>query len=107
MPLSVIVIAAERRLETRGVKVTLTVQKPLTAIVAGLIGQLLVCAKSPGLVPVTAMALMLNGLGPLLVTVIACEPLVVFTVWFPKPTEDGARVTFGGGNVPVPARLTD
>jgi len=69
-PLSVIVTAAERRLAARGVKVTFTVQKAFTASVAGLTGQLFVCAKSPGFAPVTAMPAIVSGLGPLLVTVI-------------------------------------
>ena len=73
-----------------GVKVTLIVQNPFTARVAGLTGQLLVCAKSPGLVPVTVMLLMVTVPGPLLVRVMACALLVVFTVWFGKLMEDGA-----------------
>ena len=86
--------------------VTLMVQKPFTAIVAGLSGQLLVSAKSPWLVPVTAMLPMINGLGPPFVTVIVCVALVVFTVWFGKVMEGGARVTVDGIGVPVPLRPT-
>lgn len=86
---------------------TLTVQKPFTGTVAGLTGQLLVCAKSPGLVPVTAMPEMASALGPLFETVIACEALVVFTVWFGKLTEDGEMFAFGGTRTPVPLKPTD
>jgi hypothetical protein len=105
--LSVIVIAAERELATKGVNVTPIVQKPFTAIAAGLIGQLFVCAKSPGFVPVTAMLPIARGLGPLFVTVIVCMPLVVFKIWLGKLTEDGAGVTVGGAGNPVPLKPTE
>ena len=78
--MSVMVIAADRMFATEGVNITLIVQKPFTAMVAGLTGQLFVCAKSPMLVPVTAMLLIVRALGPLFVREITCVPLVVFTV---------------------------
>jgi hypothetical protein len=106
-PLSVIVIAAERALAAAGVKVTLIVQKPFTGTVVGLSGQLFVCAKSPGLVPVTAIPLIVSGLGPLFVTVIPCEPLVVPRVWLGKLTAVGKKVTVDGTSVPVPLRPID
>ena len=62
-----------------GVKVTLMLQFPLTASVAGEMGQLLVCAKSPALLPVMLMPLMVNAALPLLDRVTVCAPLVVFT----------------------------
>ncbi len=54
-----------------------------------------------------AIVLIVAEPGPLLVSVIVCAPLVVFTVWFAKPTETGERVSVGGTGVPVPLRLTD
>jgi hypothetical protein len=78
-----------------GVKVTLTVQKALTAIVLGLSGQLFVCAKSPGLVPVTAMLPMAATPGPLLVMVKLCKLLVVFTIWAAKVMLEGINVKEG------------
>jgi hypothetical protein len=44
-----------------GAKVTLMVQVALAAKVEGLMGQLLVCAKSAGLVPVKPMLVMVNA----------------------------------------------
>lgn len=78
--MSAIVIAAENGPAAGGVNVTLIVQAPFTAIVAGLTGQLLVCAKLAMLAPVTAMLAIASGLGPLLVTVIDCAALVTLTV---------------------------
>ena len=75
--MSAMVIEPDLVPTTVGVKVTLIVQKPFTAIAVGLSGQLLVCAKSPRLLPVTAIPLIVSGLGPLLVTVIVCVALVV------------------------------
>ena len=86
-------IAAEKALAARGVNVTLIVQEPLAASVAGLIGQLLVCAKSPGLVPLTAIPLIVAALAPVLVRVIACAALVVFAVWLAKLMEAGNALT--------------
>src|SRR5438270_2407305 len=57
---SVTVNVALRDPVTVGVKVTLMVQVPLAAKVEGLRGQLFVCPKSPGLVPVRPMVLMAN-----------------------------------------------
>ena len=59
--MSVTVNVALRDPVAVGVKVTLMVQVPLAAKVDGLIGQLLVCPKSPGLAPVKAMLVMLNA----------------------------------------------
>jgi len=92
--LPVMVIAAERGLAAKGVNVTPIVQKPLTASVAGLTGQLFVCAKSPGLVPVMIIPFKLATPGPLFVMVTPCEALVVLRVWFAKVMETGKAVTF-------------
>ena len=59
--MSVAVNVALREPVVVGVKVTLMVQLPLAAKVEGLRGQLLVCPKSPGLVPVKAMLVMVNA----------------------------------------------
>jgi hypothetical protein len=61
------------------VKVMLIVQDALTASVMEPVGQLLVWAKSPGFVPLSAMLLMLSGAVPVLVSVIVCAALVVPT----------------------------
>src|SRR2546423_14378025 len=58
---SVTVNVALREPVTVGVKVTLMVQVALAAKVEGLIGQLLVWPKSPGLVPVKPMLVMVNA----------------------------------------------
>jgi hypothetical protein len=60
-----------------GVKVTLTLHVPPAASVLGVAGQVLVWAKSPGLVPAMAIPEMDNGPVPLLVRVIDLDVLVV------------------------------
>ena len=59
--MSVTANVAFREPVAAGVKVTLMVQVPLAAKVEGLRGQLLVCPKSPGLVPVKPMLVMVNA----------------------------------------------
>lgn len=66
LALSVRVMVAERVPVTAGVKVTPTEQLPPTA--TG-VPQVLVCAKSPGLVPPSTNALMLSVTLPVLLTV--------------------------------------
>src|SRR5437870_1325593 len=61
LALSVTVKIALRAPVAAGVKVTLMVQVPLAAKVEGLRGQLLVCPKSPGLVPVKPMLVIVNA----------------------------------------------
>ena len=56
-----------------GVNVTLSVQLAPAAKVAA---QVLVSAKSPASVPVTAMLTMFTGCAPILVTVTVCGALV-------------------------------
>jgi hypothetical protein len=62
------------------VNVTLIVQLLPTASVAGLIGQVVVRAKSLALTPVMAMLVIVSAPGPLLVSVALCALLVVFVV---------------------------
>ena len=105
--MSVIVTAAVRAPVAVGMKVTFTVQLVEAANVDGLTGQFVVCAKSPALVPVIAMLLIVSAPGPLLVTVMACEVLVVFLVWLPKLSEVGERLTEGAAATPVPLSEID
>ena len=76
--LSEMLTDAERPPVAVGLKVTLIVQKPLADNVLGEMGQLLVCPKSPELVPVTAMLEMVKLTLPVLVRVTRCGELVVF-----------------------------
>src|SRR5205807_859644 len=64
-----------------GVKVTLMVQVPLAAKVEGLRGQLLLCPKSPGLVPVKPMLAMVNAVPLGFESVTAWAVPVVPTFW--------------------------
>src|SRR2546426_388956 len=76
------------------------VQVPLAAKVEGLRGQLLVCPKSPGLVPVKPMLVMVNAAPLGFESVTALAVLVMPTLWLPKSgTGDGVRL---GGVMPVP-----
>ena len=59
-----------------GVKVTLMVQLPPAATE---VPQLLLCAKSPALLPVSEMPLIVNAALPVLLSVTACPALVVFS----------------------------
>ena len=98
--MSVTVNVALREPVAVGVKVTLMVQVPLAAKVEGLMGQLLVCPKSPGLVPVKPMLVIVNAVPLGLERVTALAALGVPTFWFPKSgTGDGERP---GSDAPVP-----
>src|SRR5207244_13553873 len=100
LALSVTVNVAFREPVAAGVKVTLMVQVPLAAKVEGLRGQLLVCPKSPGLVPVKPMLVMVNATPLEFESVTALGALVMLTPWFPKSgTGEGDRL---GSAVPVP-----
>lgn len=79
---------------TVGVNVTLIVQEAPAASVPE---QLLVCAKPP----VVEMAIPVTLAVPELVSVTACEALVVFSGWFEKVNVVGASVMAGWGT-PVP-----
>jgi len=83
------VTAAESALAAVGVNVTLIEQVPFDAMVAGLMGQVFVCAKLLALVPVIAIPLMVAAPDPLLVMVTLCAPLVVLIDWFAKEMEGG------------------
>ena len=98
--MSVAVNVALRVPVAAGVKLTLMVQLPLAARVEGLIGQLLVCPKSPGLVPVKAMLVMVSAAPLGFESVTALAVLVMPTLWLPKSgTGEGERL---GGATPVP-----
>ena len=100
LALSVTVNVALRAPVAVGVKVTLIVQVPLAAKVEGLMGQLLVCPKSPGFVPVKAMLVILSAVLLGFERVTALAALGVPTFWFPKSgTGDGERT---GSDTPVP-----
>src|SRR5207302_1980191 len=76
------------------------VQVPLAAKVEGLRGQLLICPKSPGLVPVKPMLARAEAKTPGLERGTALAGLVLPKFWFPKSgTGEGERL---GGAIPVP-----
>ena len=77
--LSVMLTLALRLPLALGVKVTLMVQEAPAASVLELLGQVLVCAKSPALVPLSPMLLMVRAALPLLVSVTVWAALVVLT----------------------------
>src|SRR5437588_330949 len=89
-----------------GVKVTLIVQFPLAAKVAGLMGQalapVLVVAKSPE----AANELIVKAAAPVFVSVTVIGALVVASNWLPKARLVGANPTPGAEFEPVPPRLT-
>src|SRR5437588_445160 len=67
-----------------GVKVTFTEHEAPAASVLGLIGQLLVWAKSLALVPASPILVIVRAPEPLSVNVTVCAVLLVLTNWFPK-----------------------
>src|SRR5262249_48337205 len=88
-------------------KVTLIAQLLPAPRVAGESGHVVVLAKSPALVPVTAMLLIVSAPGPLLVRVIACAALVVSGVCDATVSDACARPTVGAGATLVPLSATD
>src|SRR5947209_6876911 len=80
-----------------GVKVTLMLQEALSVSVLGLMGQVLVCAKSPALLPPRLIELMVKAALPLLVRVTAWAVLLVLTSWLPKLKLVGLKLTAGAG----------
>src|SRR5690348_2729907 len=98
LALSVMVTAALRLPVAAGVKVTEIEQLPPAAT---LDPQVLVCAKSPALVPVTAMVVMVSVAEPGLLSVTGCAALVDATVWLAKVRLVGFRLT-AGTPTPVP-----
>src|SRR5690349_8811058 len=85
------VIAPLRTPVAVGEKVTLMLQLAAGARVAGLTGQLFVCAKSP-----LAETPMVVAVLPLLLTLTVRALLVVPTSWLPKLRLEGETVTGGG-----------
>ena len=79
LALSVTVNVALRDPMAVGVKVTSMVQVALAAKVEGLIGQVLVCPKSPGLVPVKPMLVIVNATPLVFDSVTALGALVMPT----------------------------
>ena len=90
--MSVTVNVALRVPVAAGVKLTLMVQLPLAARVEGLIGQLLVCPKSPGLVPVKPTFVMVSATPLAFDSVTAWAALVAPTFWLLKVSVVGARL---------------
>jgi len=88
--LSVIVTLAVLVPEAAGVNVKLMLQLPPAATD---VPQVLLWAKSPLLVPVTAMLVMLSAALPVLDSAIAWAALVVPTFWFANVKEAGDRLT--------------
>ena len=79
-----------------GVKVTRMVQK---ALAASVLGQLLLSEKSPLLVPLSPMPVMVRAALPLLIRVTVDAALVVLTCWFPKLKVAGFRLTSGANAI--------
>ena len=104
--LSVIVIVALRAPLAVGENFTLMVQEALTAKVAGLTGQLFVCVKSLGFVPVMTMLLMASGATPLSVIVTICAVLAVPLFWLPKFITVGLTCAPELGVTAVPLNVT-
>ena len=85
---------------------TLIVQLPPVARVAGEVGQLLVCAKSALLVPVIVILLIVNAPLPVFLIVKICGALVVLTSWLPKASEVGDKLATGPLAIPIPCKAT-
>jgi len=100
--LSVRVRVAVRLPTVVGVNVTLMVQLLLAATEPL---HVLLCAKSPGLVPVSPTLLKFKEAFPLLLTVTVCAELVVPTVWLVANIML-AGLRFAVGPVPAPLRVT-
>ena len=99
-PVSLIETEAERAPVAVGLNVTDKVQLPPAGT---LVPQVLVCAKSPGFVPVTLIPVMLRLVVPTLVRVTVCGGLVVPTDTFPNARLAGTSFTFPTGIVMVAA----
>lgn len=84
-----------------GAKVTVTVQVALTAKVSPQLWLLENCTAS---LPASAIPLMFNVSLPVLVNVMDCGGLTVFTVWLPKDRLEGDEPRAGA--VPPPVRGT-
>jgi hypothetical protein len=93
--LSVIVMLAARFPVAVGVKVTLIVHFAPIARFELFTGQVLVCAKSPLLVPLKAMLEIITAAVPVFVSVTPCGALVVVISWFPNERPADESVTAG------------
>ena len=103
MALSAMLSVALRLPLAAGVKVTLIVQLPLAATE---LPQVLVCAKSPGLVPVMVRPEIVKAALPVLLRVAVCAALVELTAWLPKERLLGETALDGEATAtPVPLRL--
>lgn len=100
--LSVMVRVAVRLPEAVGVKVTLIRQLLLAERVAP---QVVVLAKSPALVPPTAILVMVSPVFPVLFSVTDCAPLATPTFWLVKVRLVVVKVATGA--LPVPVMFTD
>jgi hypothetical protein len=89
---------------TPGAKLTLIVQVPPTAIVAGSVPQLFVSGNNKTAPVLLAIVLTVSGPIPVLVRVTGLDALVVWSAWFPKASEAGVSVNAGA--TPVPDRAT-
>src|SRR2546429_226701 len=93
--------------EAVGVKVTLMVQFPPAAKVAGLVGQalapVLVAAKSPE----AANELIVKAAAPVFVSVTVIGALVVASGWIPRPNSVDAYTTQGAFPFPLSVIICD
>ncbi len=62
--------------------------------------------KSPLLVPVMPMEVMLSAALPVLLSVTICAALIVPTPWLAKVRLVADKLTIGAGAVPVPVKVT-
>src|SRR5229473_2781047 len=99
---SAIVTLADRFPVAVGLNLTLMEQ---FALAATLPPHVLVCEKSPALVPVTAMLEIVNVAVPVLDRLTICTLLVVPTFWLPKLMLFPPSVTLGATPVPLSATL--
>jgi len=97
--LSLMETLADRPPAAVGVKMTLIVQLDPAARVLEPVGQVLVWAKSPLLVPVMLIPLIVRAAVPLLVRVTVCVELLVPVCWLAKVRLVGLSVTAGA--IPV------
>jgi hypothetical protein len=101
LALSATLSAAVKEPLAAGVKVTLIVQLPPAATLAP---QLLLCAKSMGFAPVSAIPLILKAPLPVLLKVTVWAALVAPTAWLPKARLLADIATEGDCTTPVPDR---
>src|SRR6266496_3154431 len=81
-----------------GVNFTEMVQVAPAVRVAGAIGHVFVCEKSPAFAPVSETRSIVSGAVPLFVNVVIWAALVVPTGWEPKLRLEGVSVTAGAAS---------